>query len=222
MSWVADFLESRRCLLGEQTAGDSWLDSRLRVIWVPSRFGLERFVRELTPRDSGNEDAEAGLAALVDLALKDPHSGYSAPKQASGLDPAGVVAPHLVAARLARLVPPVAREELLLLAHFASFWPEGGPAWRAIAVAAVPRMLARPPEEHDGLFAALIAASSGTLTGVPGTVHGHWSMQVERAAAFGADEPDVGLGAYWEWRLAVARQDLAAEQRRVAEQEWLS
>jgi hypothetical protein len=214
-----------RPILGKLPLG--WLHRFLRLraraqrarreeYWqLARRFDPVAFMRPLDP----TRGADARRMRLLLREYIEAEWPREAARALARTDADGLLLPGLVAHLLADAGVSEDVGKLVRLGTIAEFYPEGGAAWRVIAVPLCRVALGMGGEARDRAFGSIWPLHGHTLAGAVGEVHPHFFGEVARLERHLVEERDPGLREYWRLRVRDATRVIERERARVAEEE---
>ncbi len=168
------------------------------------------FLAFTAPASSGDRPAIEGLLHFAALNRVRP---YGLSELVVELDPEGSVVPQLVVSRLSALAGRgEGLDEIAHWSEYASLYPAGSGAWRALAEAACDAVAQLPRDDRVQVYWQLFHHRSGVWSGRVGEVSSKWTSAVAEAKAMLQREGDGPLHALLTWRLDQVQADLQREE----------
>lgn len=209
------FLEERvRLALANAESED-----RFQILPSEVMFRFFQFVDTSAKGPDSKTEIEQVIRRLLQLNDKPYPVGYYLPEWASGLDPQGEIVPDLVLEKLEEAKRTNDVEKVREWARYAGEYYETTPQWRKIAlsVAEFASKLTDQKERY-GLLWSISYKEMQSWSGTYGEFHPRWQEAVDREEKRTKDETDPHLKKFFELKLSAAKDDLAREKLRHAEE----
>lgn len=180
---------------------------------MSSHSMLSRYVRKFDSSASRHPETLAAVRDLIELVHDESSIGYYAPQLLAEIDPEGWAVPSEVARAIGAAT---SVDDTLRLSRVAGAYVIGGPAWRAIARAALSSPLAAT--QTSTVCSALGGSRSRSWQGTPGEVPPVFIAAAESAKRQLDEERDPVLLPFWTWQKAIADAELRQQEEEAREE----
>ena len=176
---------------------------------------ISQYVRGLTAADSADVGVIAAVEGVLAFVGDNGSTGYYLPEVLQDIDPEGLVAADVVAARVRNATGP---EDVRRLARLGGAYAINSAPWRTIALATIRAGIRYGQDVLRSIYGALGDGGVRTWSGAVGEVPAIFSAAVNEARSSLAAEVEGDLMSFWQHRVSIAEAELHEEEQRAKEE----
>jgi hypothetical protein len=199
-SWLFGAIETRIEMAAAQP-DDGAEDFKV----IPTRNRLTRYVNPINDASAVSEGVRNLMGALLNYSERKDTIGYIVPRYAAEVDPAGLIMPGLIVARIQSAGNN--KELIWNWARFAGYYGFGFPAWQIIARATVAASEQLPTRDRDSIYVLLLPQELKSSSYPVGEMDPRPGADLQLRKQELANETDDTLLLFRQWHLAMAQSE---------------